>query len=63
MSLCAELRVPLATDKLEGPSTSLSFLRIFRLLPYMEIWLLSDKLARIHHLLKEWLPRKKAIKR
>ena len=28
VSLCAELGVPLATDKLEGPSTSLSFLGI-----------------------------------
>jgi len=32
MSLCVELAVPLATDKLEGPSTSLSFLGI--ILPY-----------------------------
>ena len=29
VSLCVEVGVPIATDKLEGPSTSLSFLRIF----------------------------------
>ena len=63
VSLCAELGVPLATDKLEGPSTSLSFLGIILDTNRMEIRLPADKLARIQELLKTWLPRKKARKR
>ena len=63
VSLCAELGVPLATDKLEGPSTSLSFLGIVLDTNRMEIRLPSDKLARIQELLKTWLPRKKVRKK
>ena len=43
--LYAELGVPLATDKLEGPSTSLSFLGIILDTSRMEIRLPADKLA------------------
>lgn len=56
--LCANW-VPLATAKLEGPSTSLSFLGIILDTNHMEIRLPPDKLARIQELLKTWLPRKK----
>ena len=63
VSLCAELGVPIATDKLEGPSTSLSFLGIILDTNRMEIRLPPDKLARIQELLETWLPRKKANKR
>ena len=63
VSLCAELGVLIATDKLEGPSTSLSFLGIILDTNCMEIRLPPDKLARIQELLETWLPRKKANKR
>ena len=56
VSLCAELGVSPATDKLEGPSTSLSFLSIILDTNCMEIRLPSDKLARSQELLKMWLP-------
>ena len=59
VSLCANLGVPIATDKLEGPSTSLSFLGIILDNNRMEIRLLPDKLARIQELLETWLPRKR----
>ena len=63
ISLCAELGVPLAAEKLEGPSTSLSFLGILLDTKRMEIRLPVDKLARIKQLLTTWLPKKKATKR
>jgi len=63
VALCAELGVPLATDKLEGPSTSLSFLGIILDSHRMEIRLPSDKLARMQQLIETWLPLKKATKR
>ena len=63
ISLCAELGVPLAPDKLEGPSTSLTFLGIILDTEHMEIRLPRDKLARIQQLLTSWLPRRKARKR
>jgi len=59
VSLCAELGVPLATDKLQGPSTSLSFLGILLDSHRMEIRLPSDKLALIQELLKTWLLNKR----
>ena len=63
ISLCAELGVPLAAEKLEGPSASLCFLGIILDTEHMEIRLPADKLARIKQLLMTWLPRKKATKR
>ena len=63
ISLCAELGVPLAAEKLEGPSTSLSFLGILLDTECMEIRLPVDKLARIKQLLTTWPPKKKATKR
>ena len=61
--LCKDLGVPLACEKLEGPSTSLTFLGITLYTNHMEIRLPEDKLSRIQIMLKTWLPRKKAIKR
>ena len=58
VSLCAELGVSTATDKLEGPSTSLSFLGIISSTNHMEIRLPPDKLARIQELLKHCFPGK-----
>ena len=43
VSLCAELGVPIAIDKLDGPSTSLSFLGIILDTNCMEIRLPPDK--------------------
>jgi len=51
ISLCADIDVPLALDKLEGPSTSLSFLGITLDTERMEIRLPDDKLTRIQQLL------------
>ena len=62
-SLCKDLGVPLATDKLEGPTTSLSFLGIILDTCRMEIRLPTDKLSRMQGMLKAWLSRKKATKR
>ena len=61
--LCKDLGVPLASEKLEGPSTSLTFLGITLDTNRMEIRLPEDKLSRIQIMLKTWLPRKKATKR
>ena len=61
--LCKDLGVPLASEKLEGPSTSLSFLGLILDTDCMEIRLPEDKLHRIQALLKTWLTRKKATKR
>ena len=61
--LCKDLGVPLASEKLEGPTTSLSFLRLILETDRMEIRLPEDKLYRIQALLKNWLTRKKATKR
>ena len=47
MSLCAKLGVPLASEKLEGPSTSLTFLDSKQ----MEIRLPADKQTKIKQLL------------
>ena len=57
------LGVPLAPNKLEGPSTSLLFLGIILDTERMEIMLPKDKLTRIQQPLTTWLLRKKARKR
>ena len=61
--VCNELGIPLATEKLEGPSTSLTFLGIILDTHHMEIRLPMDKLQRIHQELSLWLHRKTATKR
>lgn len=62
-TLCNELGIPLALDKVEGPSTSLSFLGILLDTQRMEIRLPQDKFDRIQEMLVEWLEKKKATKR
>ena len=49
----------LATDKLEGPATSLSFLGIILDTSCMEIRLPIDKFSRTREMIKAWLPRKR----
>ena len=61
-SLCTDLGVPLATDKLEGPATSLRFLGIILDTNCMEIRLPADKLYRTREMLKPG-SQKKAMKR
>ena len=62
-SLCTDLGIPLATDNLEGPATSLRFLGIILDTNRMEIRLPAEKLSRTREMLKAWLSRKKATKR
>ena len=63
MQLCDNLGIPLASEKIEGPSTSLSFLGICLDTACMEIRLPNDKLSRIRLTLAQWLHKKKATKR
>ena len=60
--VCMELGVLLATEKVEGPSTSLTFLRIVLDTHYMEICLPEEKLQRIRTELVSWLQKESATK-
>lgn len=61
--ICKDLGVPLALEKLEGPSTILLFLGIVLYAIKMETRLPKDKLQRMRILVREWLTKKKATKR
>ena len=61
--LCDMLGIPLASEKVEGPTSCLSFLGITLDTNRMEIRLPQDKLARIQEMLGRWLYKKKASKR
>ena len=61
--VCSQLGIPLALEKLEGPSQSLTFLSIVLDTKCMEARLPEDKLLRIRTQLAAWLGRKKATKR
>ena len=63
MQLCTNLGVPLAPNKMEGPSTSLTFLGITLDTANMEIKLPEDKMLRIKASLTKWLGKKTATKR
>ena len=63
IQLCSYLGIPLASEKIEGPTTSLSFLGITIDTSRMEMRLPKDKLARIQEMLSQWLGKKKATKR
>ena len=63
MQLCDDLGVPLALEKVEGPSTTISFLGIQLDMVRMEIRLPEEKLSRIKETLSAWLQKKKATKR
>ena len=60
---CKELGVPLAMEKLEGPSTTLTFLGVEIDTSKMEIKLPGEKLHRIRQELSTWMGKKKATKR
>ena len=60
--ICTQLGVPLAVEKEEGPTTSLSCLGIAIYTVKMEARLPDDKLTRICHLVDVWLHKKSATK-
>lgn len=53
--ICDILGVPYAAEKVEGPSTMLSFLGITLDTCRMEARLLEEKLTRIQHTVADWL--------
>ena len=63
MQICSNLGVPLASEKMEGPATSLTFLGIMLDTAHMEIRLPQDKLLRIQESLSQWLGKRSATKR
>ena len=60
---CETLGIPLALEKVEGPSTSLSFLGIVIDTKHMQLRLPHDKLLRIKEMIAAWLSKKSATKR
>ena len=61
--VCSMLGIPLALEKVEGPSDSLTFLGITLDTQTMQARLPDDKLLRIRHQTSAWLSKKKATKR
>lgn len=57
------LGIPLAIEKVDGPTTVLDFLRIVLDTERMEACLPKDKLDRIRTAIQEWLNRRSATKR
>ena len=58
--LCAELGVPVATEKTVGPTTSLTFLGIEVDTNQLEIHLPQDKLLKIKEMMSNWMGRQGA---
>ena len=63
LAVCAELGVPLATDKLEGPSHCLTFLGIELDTQAGLTRLPADKLSRLRDLLAQWSSRRSCWQR
>ena len=61
--ICSTLGIPLALEKIEGPSDCLTFLGITLDSQSMQARLPDDKLQRIRLQVASWLTRKKATKR
>ena len=61
--VCQKLGVPLALEKVEGPSQTLTFLGIVLDTKHMEARLPHEKLQRIRNQLTSWLHKRKATKR
>ena len=55
---CADLGVPLAMEKLEGPTTCLTFLSIEIDTAAVILWLPQEKLDHLHTLLEQWSNKK-----
>ena len=62
-AICAELGVPLAADKVEGPTTTLSFLGIKLDTLSMQASLPIDKLVRLRRELAEWQDKKSCTRK
>ena len=58
IEVCQDLGIPLALEKVEGPSQSLTFLGITLDTERMEALLPSDKLLHIQNQLSAWLTQK-----
>ena len=63
LSLCQHLGIPVATNKLEGPSTSLTFLGVLIDSVKQELSLPMPKLEELKTLTQSWLTRRKCTKR
>ena len=63
LRVCQELGVPVATDKVEGPTASLTFLGLELDTVTQELRLPSHKLADLMEELQSWLARKTTTKR
>ena len=63
IQVCDMLGVPLAREKVEGPSTCLPFLGIELDTCLMEMRLPQEKLERLKATVAEWIPKKAATKR
>ena len=61
--VCSLLGIPLALEKMEGPSDSLTFLGITLDTLHMEARLPDDKIQRIRTSVSSWLQKRKATKR
>ena len=61
--LCKVLGVPLAVEKVSGPSTTIEFLGVILDTGKMEACLPAEKLARTKQMVTEWLGRRNAKKR
>ena len=63
ITVCTTLGIPLTSEKVEGPLTTLIFLGIILDTETMEAHLLEDKLQRTQQMVKDWLVKKNATKR
>ena len=63
LQVASKLGVPVATEKVEGPITAMSFLGLILDSVKQEIRLPPDKLAELTHELDRWSTRRKATKR
>ena len=63
LETCEKLGVPVAVQKLEGPSTCLTFLGLELDTEAQKIWLSEEKLERVRGLIRLWQARKKCTKR
>ncbi|KAL5517936.1 hypothetical protein EMCRGX_G003583 [Ephydatia muelleri] len=63
LTVCDQLGIPVASEKLEGPTTALTFLGIVLDTSAQQLRLPLDKLEELTGLIRSWLSRHKATKR
>ena len=61
LTVCDQLGIPVASEKLEGPTTALTFLGIVLDTSAQQLRLPPDKLEELTGLIRSWLSRHKAI--